>query len=391
MLKIIKNGEVYAPHYLGKKDVLLAFDKIVAIEDKIDSPQDFVEVEIIDATNKLIIPGLIDSHVHIAGGGGEGSFKTRTPEIQLTDITRGGVTTVVGCLGTDGTTRSMLNLLAKAKGLEEEGISTYIYTGSYQIPVKTATGNIEDDMIMVDKVIGVGEVALSDHRSSQPTVEEFKKLAAAARVGGMLSGKSGKVNIHLGDGERAIAYIEEIVSTTEIPITQFIPTHMNRNEDLFEKAIEHGLKGGIVDLTTSTTAKFLEEGEVKSSKALRKLLEHKVAIENITFSSDGQGSLPVFNDKGEYTGLKVGRVASLYEAVKDAILEEKVQIEKVLQVVTSNPATLLKLPRKGYIKENYDADLVLLNKDSLEIDTVIAMGKTMIEKGEVMIKGTFEA
>ena len=124
------------------------------------------------------MPGFIDSHVHICGGGGEGSYKTRTPEIQLTDITLGGVTTVVGVLGTDGTTRSMGNLIAKSRALEEEGISTYIYTGSYQVPIRTITGSIQDDIILIDKIIGVGEVAMSDHRSSQPTVEDFAKLTA---------------------------------------------------------------------------------------------------------------------------------------------------------------------------------------------------------------------
>ncbi|SDK19926.1 beta-aspartyl-peptidase [Natronincola ferrireducens] len=390
MLKVIKNGEVYGPHYLGKKDIFLAHNKIASIADEINIPEGIIDIEVIDGTGKLVIPGLIDSHVHIAGGGGEGSFKTRTPEIQLSDITKGGVTTVVGCLGTDGTTRNMLNLLAKARGLEEEGITTYIYTGSYQIPIKTVTDKIEDDIVIIDKIIGVGEIALSDHRSSQPTVQELKRLAAAARMGGILSGKAGIVNVHLGDGEEAIELIEEVAKTTEIPIKQFLPTHMNRNEYLFQKAICYGQRGGLIDLTTSTTPKFLEEGEIKSSRGLKILLEKKVPIENITFSSDGQGSLPAFDENGEYVGLQVGKVTSLYAAVRETVVEEKVPMEVALQVATCNPANILKLSKKGYIKENYDADIVLLDKDSLEIDTVIALGKVMIEKGEVKVKGTFE-
>lgn len=390
MLKLIKNGEIYGPQYLGRKDILIANNRIATIGDKINTPTDFVDIEVIDAEGKLVVPGFIDSHVHIAGGGGEGSFKTRTPEIQLSEITRGGVTTVVGCLGTDGTTRSMLNLLAKARGLEEEGITTYIYTGSYQIPVKTVTDKIEDDLIIIDKIIGVGEVALSDHRSSQPTVEDFAKLAAAARVGGILSGKAGVVNVHLGDGERAIELINQVIENTEIPIKQFIPTHMNRNQYLFKKAIEYGQKGGIIDLTTSTTSKFLEEGEVKCSRGLKMLLEENIGVHQITFSSDGQGSLPAFDENGVYTGLQVGKVTSLYEAVREAIIEESIPIEIALQVITSSPAKILKLSSKGYIKENYDADLVLLNRESLKIDTVIALGKVMMDKGEVIVKGTFE-
>lgn len=390
MLKLIKNGTVYSPTYLGKKDILIVGDKIGFIVDNIQVPENFVHIEIIDAKGKYVVPGFIDSHVHIAGGGGEGGFKTRTPEIQLTDITLGGVTTVVGVLGTDGTTRNGANLLAKARGLEEEGITTYMYTGSYQVPTRTITGSVLDDIVLIDKVIGAGEIAMSDHRSSQPTVEEFTKLVADARVGGILSGKAGVVNIHMGDGLRQIDFIEEIVENTEVPITQFIPTHMNRNGSLFKQAIEFGKNGGIIDFTTSTTKKFLEEGEVKCSKALKIALEEGVSGNNITFSSDGQGSLPEFNEKGEFIGIGVGKVTSLYGEVKDAIVSEKIPMEKALRVITANPADILKLKDKGYIEKGRDADIVLLDADTFEIDTVIAKGKVMVQNKEAVVKGTFE-
>lgn len=390
MLKLIKNGTVYSPTYLGKKDILIVGDKIGFIVDNLQVPENFVHIEIIDAKGKYVVPGFIDSHVHIAGGGGEGGFKTRTPEIQLTDITLGGVTTVVGVLGTDGTTRNGDNLLAKARGLEEEGITTYMYTGSYQVPTRTITGSVLDDIVLIDKVIGAGEIAMSDHRSSQPTVDELAKLVADARVGGILSGKVGVVNIHIGDGLRQLDFIEEIVQNTEIPITQFIPTHMNRNGSLFKQAIEFGKNGGIIDFTTSTTKKFLEEGEVKCSKALKIALEEGVSGNNITFSSDGQGSLPEFNEKGEFIGIGVGKVTSLYGEVKDAIVSEKIPMEKALRVITANPADILKLKDKGYIEKGRDADIVLLDADTFEIDTVIAKGQVMVQNKEAVVKGTFE-
>ncbi len=390
MLKLIKNGEVYAPNYLGKRDILITGDKIGYISDKIDKPESFPQMEVIDAEGKIVVPGFIDSHVHICGGGGEGGFKTRTPEIQLTDITKAGVTTVIGCLGTDGTTRNMKNLLAKARGLEEEGISTYIYTGSYEIPVKTITGSIRDDIILIDKIIGVGEIALSDHRSSQPTVEDLAKVGAEARVGGILSGKAGVVNVHMGDGQDMLRLLEEVVWKTEIPIGQFYLTHMNRNRELFKEAIKYGKEGGLVDFTTSTTGKFLEDGELKCSTALRIMLDNGVEINNITFTSDGQGSLPNFDERGQFVGLQLGRVTSLYREVRDAVKNEGIDMSQAIRVITSNPADILKLNQKGYIKEGKDADIVLLNQDDLEIDTVMAMGKIMVLKGEVKVKGTFE-
>ncbi|WP_226678927.1 beta-aspartyl-peptidase [Mesobacillus jeotgali] len=389
MLTLIKNGDIYAPDYLGKKDILLVDRKIGFIRDEIEVPDGFVEVQVIDATGKKVVPGFIDSHVHLIGGGGEGGFHTRTPEIQLTQATTAGITTLVGVLGTDGTTRTMTSLIAKARGLEEEGLTTYVQTGSYQVPVKTLTGKIEDDIILIDKIIGAGEIAIADHRSSQPTAEELAKIASAARIGGMLSGKSGIVNVHVGDSPDHLKVIQQVIEETEIPIRQFYPTHMNRNPHLFEAGIEYAKKGGWIDFTTSSIPKFLEEGEVKCSVALKRMLEAGVDISQITFTSDGQASLPDFDKDGELIGLQIGQVSSLYEAVKEAVLTEGIPLETAIRVITANPAAILKLKQKGRIETGLDADLVLLD-ENLEIDTVIAMGSVMVEKRVPLVKGTFE-
>ncbi|MDQ6600638.1 beta-aspartyl-peptidase [Bacillus salipaludis] len=390
MLTLIKNGEVYAPNYLGRKDILIADDKIAFIDNKIEIPDNFVPIQIMNAANLLVVPGFIDSHVHIIGGGGEGGFKTRTPELMLTDITTAGITTLVGLLGTDGTTRKMESLLAKARALEEEGVSCFIHTGSYQVPVKTLTDTIEDDIILIDKIIGVGEIAISDHRSSEPTFEELAKVAAAARNGGILSGKAGIIEIHVGDGEGKLSLLHEIADQTNIPIRHLHPTHINRNEELFKAGIDYAKQGGYVDFTTSTIPQFLEEGEVKCSKALRRMLEEGIPVGHITFSSDGQASLPFFDSDGAYVGLQVGKVSSLYHEVRDAVLEEGIPLETALEVITTNPAQVLRLSSKGSIQTGKDADIVLLQKETLTIDTVMARGQVMVEKGVPLIKGTFE-
>jgi len=385
---VLKGGHIIGPKNIGQHDVLVAGQKIVKIEK--DIGQFDFDVDLLDCKNYYIVPGFIDSHVHILGGGGEGSFKTRTPEIMLSDITSAGVTTVVGCIGTDGTTRHMSSLLAKAYALEEEGITAYVYTGSYEIPLQTLTGDIRKDIILIEKVIGVGEVAISDHRSSAPTRNELAKLASSARVAGMLSGKAGVVNVHLGDSKSMLDPLYDLQRNTDIPLTQFIPTHMNRNGDLFKEGLTYAKAGGHIDYTTSTTKQFIEMGEVPSAKALKLALDAEVPIDRITFTSDGQGSLPAFDDSNNLIGLTIGKLQSLYDSVKSAVLDEGIAFEEAIKVITSNPAEKLKLHHKGRVVVDSDADLCVIDKESLELVHVIAKGKLMVKDKEVLIKGTFE-
>lgn len=388
MLKLIKNARVFAPEELGAKDVLLAGSQIVSIQDSIE-PGSGLGVDVIDARGRLLIPGLIDAHVHLTGGGGEGGFKTRTPEIQLSALVRAGITTVVGCLGTDATTRSMANLVAKARGLIEEGISAYCYTGSYQYPVTTLTGSIREDIVFIPEIVGVGEIALSDHRSSQMTAEELARVAADARVAGMLAGKAGAVHIHMGPGERRFELIEEVIKTTEIPISQFIPTHVDRNYELFLSGLDFAKRGGVIDLTTSTTRSFPDEGDVPCSRLLKRILDAGISIDQVSFSSDGQGSLPLFDEKGVLAGLGVGDVATLFSQIRDSVAVGGVPLSTALKVATVNPARNLQLRNKGNIAVGNDADLVLLD-EAMAINTVIARGQIMVRDGQVLVKGTFE-
>lgn len=388
-MKLIKNIEVYAPEKLGVKDVFIAGGKICKIGENIEiSP--CMNVEVIDGSGLILLPGFIDCHVHVLGGGGEGGFANRTPEATLSGLTRYGITTVVGCLGTDGIGRNVEGLIAKVKGLNAQGISAYAYTGSYEIPVHTVTDGIVKDIMMIEEVLGVGEIAISDHRSSQPSFEAFAKVCADSRLGGILSGKAGIINIHLGDSPRCMDLIERVIAETEIPATQFLPTHVNRNAMLFEKAIEYAKQGGAVDFTGNEDIDYWETicDEVRVSTGIKRMLDEGVDSDLITISSDGQGSLPIYKD-GQFMGMGVGQSSCLLKEVKECIERENIPLEIAIKPITSNPAKVLGLTNKGRIAEGLDADFCLMTKD-LEIETVIAKGQIMVKGGIPVVKGTFE-
>lgn len=384
---LIKNAEVFTPESIGKKDVLLAGKKIVAIEESIELPASLT-CRVIDATGLKLTPGFIDAHVHIAGAGGEGGPATRTPEIQLSMLIKGGVTTVIGCLGTDGMTRNVESVLMKAKGLRDEGVSAWIYTGAYQVPTPTITGDIGKDVALIEEVIGVGEVAISDHRSSCPTTEELIRITEHARVGGMLGGKAGIVNLHMGDAKNPFQPIHDAVAKSELNYKQFYPTHCNRNDYIFEDAKAYGKKGW-VDITTSSYPYF-PQYEIKPSKTIRQLLDAGVPVEHITFTSDACGSLPDFDPvTGDLRQLEMGHPDASLREIVDAVKQENIPFETALKVVTSNPATALKLKQKGSIAVGKDADVLLFDND-LKLKMVIAMGAIMMEDYKIVKKGLYE-
>jgi beta-aspartyl-dipeptidase (metallo-type) len=388
VFKLIRNGTVFAPEPLGNVDVLLVGERIGLIGRNLPIPAPAaLATEVIEAAGRYVLPGLIDGHVHICGGGGEGGYHTRTPEITLSSLVRGGITTVVGCLGTDGVTRTFEGLYAKAKGLTEEGITAFVLTGSYRLPIATFSGDPMKDIMFLDLVVGAGEVALADHRSSQPGLEDLRRLAAAIRVGAMLSGKAGVINVHLGDGEGGLAMLETLVATTEIPFSQFLPTHVNRCERVFEEGIAYAGKGGFIDLTAGPGD---ADHPLDGYQALQRCLERGVPPERVSLTSDGQGSLPVFNERAELVRLEVGKVTSLFDEVRDAVRLAGLDLETVLATVTRNPADRYQLKGKGRLRPGADADVILVDPDSFEVRTVIARGRVLMREGELEVRGTFE-
>jgi len=383
---LIRNARLYNPEYCGKQDILIGGNTILEISGKIDFSKSF-DIETFDADGLIVVPGLIDNHVHIAGAGGEGGPATRTPELLLSDMFRGGVTTVVGCLGTDGFTRTVESVLMKAKSIRHEGGSAWIWTGAYQVPAPTITGEIGRDIALIEEVIGVGEISVSDHRSSCPTTDELIRLTAHARVGGMLGKKAGIVNIHMGDARNPFNPLYEAVAKSMLKLTQFLPTHCNRNDYIFEDTKKYG-REGFIDITTSSWPFFKDE-EIKPSTALKLLLESGVPVTNITFSSDSCGSLPGFDENGRLVKLEMGLPSSNLKELSDAVISESIPLDIALKVLTSNVATILKLPGKGLIAEGMDADILFLNQ-GMEIVHLIAMGKWAVKDGAVLKKGSYE-
>lgn len=390
MTLLIKGADLYCPEHIGVNDVLCVNGKVTEIAPSIDAASArkiFPNIDIYDAEGLFCTPGIVDIHVHFNGAGGEGNPQFRTPPTQLSELTRAGITTAVGLLGTDGITRSLDDLYMKARGLQNEGISTWIWTGSYQIPSPTITGNISRDIAVIDKMVGL-KIAFSDHRSSHANEGSFIESIACSRIGGIVGGKSGKVMVHMGNPADGLARLREILSHTQIPLSQLIPTHLNRCEALFRESIIHGKAGGNIDLTAGVSEKYHFGGAVKPSTAVSRLISSGVPIEIITMSSDGNGAMSVPQADGALKML-VSPVKAIYEEFVD-MLREGISYPDAIRVVSCNPAKALGLLSKGKIANGADADLLLISKKDFSLKAVWALGEKMVEDNVPIKKGVFE-
>lgn len=366
MFIVVRGGEVYAPQPIGRLDLLIAADKIVRIGD-VDTralEQCGLGVECIEAENCLVVPGFIDPHEHLLGGSGEEGWASQTPEIALSEIVAGGITTVVGCLGTDTTTKTMAGLLAKARAFNEEGLTAYIYSGGYNVPPITLTGSVRTDMLFVPEVIGAGEIAISDARSTEPTEGELARLVRDAYVGGLLTGKSGVTHFHVGSGKKRLRPVRALLDEYEIEPSSLYPTHMDRSEELMLEAIELSHRGVTVDLDTV-------DGELPRWMSF--YLEGGGDPSHLTVSSDAAINSP----------------RAVWEQIRTCVLQHGMKLETLLPMVTSNTASVLKLSSKGHLSAGANADLVVLRKESLEIVEVVAGDRRFVRNGQLAFRESF--
>ena len=382
MFTILKNTKLYAPEFLGKKDILVVGEKIIAIEDNLDTYIND-KTTVWDAKEKIVIPGLIDQHIHVIGAGGKQGFSSMTPEVQLSDLIACGTTTINSLLGTDGTVRDIRTLYGKVKALEEEGISTSMFCGYYGVDTPTITDSIQADMIFIDKIIGC-KIAISDIRSSYPTATELLRKLNQIRNGGFLARKKGILHVHLGDLDTKMDILFELVQKHQFPIEYISPTHVGRTKALFDQAIEFAKLGGMIDITTAASQ------YIAPYKSVLYAIEQGVSIENMTFSTDGHAGLTKFDDKGKEIGARSAIISKNLEETVLLVKEGNLPIEEAFKLVTTNPAKNLGLKHKGSIKVNNDADFCCFDED-LNLVDVFARGRQMMKDGEIIVKGNFES
>jgi beta-aspartyl-dipeptidase (metallo-type) len=389
---LLKGGEVYAPAALGIKDVLIGGGKILAIEDQIGPGAFPDDPEVVDVRGTVLVPGFVDGHQHFTGGGGEGGFHTRTPEMTLSMNTLNGVTTAVGLLGSDSHTRSLESLFAKTQSLNFEGMTAFMLTGSYRYPSPSITGSIDRDIVFIGPVIGA-KLALADFRGSHFDVDDFAAMVADIGAAARISGKPGVLTLHLGENEQCLDLVFEAMKLTGFSPRKLLPTHINRRgEKILEQALEIARRGSTID-ATCLNFRPTEESHPRSAAEIAVIANDNGLLGQVSFSSDAGGSVPIWNeDRTEILRMGVGSADSMLFELSSLVNEKGMRMEDALKPFTTNPAALYGLRGvKGEISVEADADLVALNPDALKIQDVIAKGRLMVRGSEAVVGGYFES
>ncbi len=384
MFKLIKNAKVYAPQDLGVQDILLWEDRVIKIGKNLSVPAGF-EGDTLDMTGKIVIPGLVDTHVHITGGGGEGGFTTRTGEITFEEIAEAGVTTLVGVLGTDGYARRVEDVLVKCLALREEGFDCYFLTGSYTLPITTMRGSVAEDIIFNEYCLGTGEVAHCDHRGSMIRYDEFVRLAADTRNGARLAGNKGVLNIHLGNypnpADFFIRACEEDITFRPL----IVPTHVTRKYDVFDSCLQFLEYGGQIDITAGSPADESQQ-EYGSVEGLERIYKQYGSLDRVTMTSDGNGSAPVWDNLGNMIGMGKGSCKVLLADLKTIAHRGIVPFEEALRTVTTTPAAVYGLKNTaGQIAENGMANFAVLSED-YNLEATILGGKIVWQKEKGVVR-----
>ena len=389
MFKLIKNGAVYAPEELGVKDILIHNEKIIKIDDKIESPSGF-ECEKIDASGKIIYPGFVDGHVHLIGADDGQGPMGRTSDIAWSDIVESGTTTVVGCLGSSRFVRSLHSLYIKTLELDMMGLSTYMYTGSFVIPPPTLTGEIRKDIYLIPKVIGL-KTAISDTTTNHYTWRDLAEITSEVLYGADIANKHAVTHVHVGRQKTRMDRIFELIDNTGINPAQVIPTHINRRApDVIEQAIEYTKMGGIVDLSSLMRK---EEGTLTGLKpdlAVKRMLDEGAVLENMTMSSDGNVPQPIRDENGKQIGRYIAPLDFNRREIRDITNNGVCNLSDTLKIMTTNPAKALGI-KKGRIAEGYDADLVIADGiEKMRVEQVYAKGKQAVKNGEASWRTHFQ-
>lgn len=356
--RLFSGTRVLAPEDLGRRDVLVAGGKVLAILEPGEPVQlGDGEVQRIEAEGRVLMPAVVDIHCHVAGGGGWGGPATQCDPIDKAELVRAGIGTVVGLLGYGTATRRPEALLGRIRSLRESGFNSFMYSGEIAWPPVTITGEIGRDIALIPEVRGA-KAAIADHDAGIITVERLMDLAGQVLQGSRTAGKTPVLHLHVGRADQRFEVIRKAIDDDLLDPGMITLTHVNWSKEIAREAAELAQAGVNVDLTCCIRPDYFP-GSISPAEGFYELLDAGAPLERITASSDAGGS-----HVDQETGSTVVHPPSLlFGTLAQIVRDGETDFQDAISVFTSNAAERLGLRDAGRIAPGGRADLILTEPD----------------------------
>ena len=385
---IIKNGSCYINGKLTNTDIGLLGNKIKIIgEIKGDG------LNVYDATNKLVLPGIIDTQVHFRE---PGSTDAEDLESGSRAAVLGGVTSLFEMPNTNPPTANLIEFEKKLKAAKNRMHSNYaFYFGAtpdntdqlkqlknvegccgVKLFAGSSTGNLlVDKESDIEKVISSSDRIVSIHSEDEDIIKLRKKFI-----------KQGNVHSHpeWRNVECAMSSTRRVVKIAERYNKKIHVLHVTTKEEVDFLAMHK--KNVTFETTPQHLTLFAPDcydklGTYAQMNPPLRSKEHYdrlwVAIKNNIVDVLGSDHAPHLksNKDKEYPNTPSGMpgVQTIFPIMIDHVNNGKLTLTQLVNLMCENPCRIFGIKNKGFIKEGYDADL-----------TIVDMSKKVTIKNEMM-------
>jgi dihydroorotase len=377
---IIKNGSCYIDGKLTKTDIGLSGNKIQKIG-KIELNSS----KVYDATDKVVLPGIIDTQVHFRE---PGSTDAEDLESGSRAAVLGGVTSLFEMPNTNPPTSNLVEFDKKLQAAKNRMHSNYaFYFGAtpdntdqlarlkdvegccgVKLFAGSSTGNLlVDKEADIEKVISSSDRVVSIHSEDEDIIKLRKKFIRKGDVHSHPEWRN--VECAMSSTRRVVKIAERynkkihVLHVTTKDEVDFLAMH--KKNVTFETTPQH--------LTLYAPDCYDKLGTYAQMNPPLRTKEHYdrlwVAIKNNivdVLGSDHAPHLKVNKDK-EYPNTPSGMpgVQTIFPVMLDHVNNGKLTLQQLINLMCENPCRIFGIKNKGYIKEGFDADLTItdMNKE----------------------------
>ena len=374
--KLIKNGLLVNSNEITRNDILIDNGKI----DKIGDLSDVSCDNIIDASNKYVLPGLIDPQVHFRDPGFPDKEDLKTGSMAAA---AGGITTFFEMPNTNPSTTTIERLNQKFETASKKSIVNYsFFFGAtpenldeikrlknicgLKIFMGSSTGNLlVDNYDDLDKIFAACDRVIAVHaedeeilRESSKTIEgnDFTHHPVARPVEAAVKATSQAIELALKYNKRL--HVLHLSTAEEV---QMIRKHKSSKLITCETTPQHLLMKS-PDIYKEIGSFAQMNPPIRSERHQKELWKGLmdgtidcIATDHAPHTLD-EKKLPYGEAPSGMPGVETSLTLMLNEVSKG-----RISIENIVKLMSENPATLYKLKNKGFLKIGYDADITIVD------------------------------